>query len=47
VRRLDVVWAEHEVEVYERLKRRVDMLDESMPDYVKAVIKKHLDSKVA
>ena len=28
VRRLDIVWAEHEVEVYERLRRRVETLDE-------------------
>jgi hypothetical protein len=38
-----VVWTEHEIEMYEKLKRRVETLDESMPDYVKAVIKKHLE----
>jgi hypothetical protein len=43
VRRLDVVWTEREIEVYERLQRRVETLDESMPGYVKAVIRKHLE----
>jgi len=43
VRRLDVVWTEREVEVYERLQRRVETLDRPMPDYVKAVIRKHLE----
>jgi hypothetical protein len=43
VRRLDVVWTEREVEVYERLQRRVETLDRSIPDYVKAVIRKHLE----
>ena len=47
VRRLDIVWGEHEVEVYERLRRRVETLDESMPGYVKAIIKKHLDEGAA
>lgn len=43
IRRLDVVWTEHETRVYEKLKQHVQALDESMPDYVKAVIKKHLE----
>ena len=47
VRRLDIVWGEHEVEVYERLRRRVETLDESMPGYVKAIIKTHLDEGAA
>ena len=44
IRRLDVVWTEREVEVYERLQHRVEMTEESMPDYVKAVIRKHLET---
>jgi hypothetical protein len=43
IRRLDVIWTEHKVAVYEKLRRRVEALDETMPDYVKAVIKKHLE----
>jgi len=45
IRRLDIVWTEHEVEVYEKLKRRVEKLQEPMPDYVKAVIRKHLEER--
>jgi len=44
MRRLDVVWTEREVEMYERLQRRVKMTEESMPDYVKAIIRKHLET---
>ncbi len=44
IRRLDVIWTDHEVEVYERLKRRTEAVQQHMPDYVKAVIKKHLDT---
>jgi hypothetical protein len=42
VRRLDIVWTDHEVEVYERLKRRAEQLGQEMPEYVKIVIKEHL-----
>jgi len=44
VRRLDVIWREDEVEDYEELSQRVQILNASMPDYVKAVIKEHLES---
>lgn len=43
VRRLDVIWTEHEVEVYERLKKCAKNAREKMPDYVKAIIRKHLN----
>ena len=43
VRRLDIVWTEHEIEVYERLKKRAANAQERMPAYVKSVVKKHLD----
>jgi hypothetical protein len=42
VRRLEVVWTEHEVETYERLKERAQRMHQAMPDYVKLVIRKHL-----
>ncbi|HLB12215.1 MAG TPA: HNH endonuclease [Dehalococcoidia bacterium] len=42
VRRLDLVWAEHEVAVYERLKDRAQYAHQPMPEYVKRVLKKHL-----
>lgn len=42
VRRLDIVWTEQEVETYERLKRLADASGEAMPEYVKAVLARHL-----
>jgi hypothetical protein len=42
VRRLDITWTEHEIAVYEKLKQRAEIAEESMPDYVKAVIRNHL-----
>lgn len=44
VRRLDVVWTEHEIEVYERLKERAKSVQARIPKYVKAVIKKHVEN---
>ena len=43
IRRLELVWTEHEIEVYEKLKHRAKMVHERMPDYVKNVIKNHLE----
>lgn len=42
IRRLDIVWNESEVETYEKLKQQAETLHELMPEYVKAVIKRHL-----
>lgn len=42
VRRLDLVWTEEEVALYERLRLRAEQRHETMPDYVKAVLEKHL-----
>lgn len=41
-RRLDVVWSEDEIEMYERLKERAERTRETMPGYVKSIIRKHL-----
>lgn len=43
IRRLDVVWAEDEVEIYEKLRSQAQALEETMPDHVKAVIKSHIE----
>jgi 5-methylcytosine-specific restriction endonuclease McrA len=43
IRRLDLVWTEDEVEIYEKLKHQTDQVGEAMPDYVKKVISKHLE----
>jgi hypothetical protein len=42
IRRLDVVWEQQEVEIFEKLKQRAEVAHESTPDYVKKIIEKHL-----
>ena len=42
IRRLDMVWTEEEVEEFIQLQKKAISLGESMPDYVKAVLRKHL-----
>jgi len=42
IRRLDVVWTEKEIEVYERLRALACRSGARIPDYVKTVIAKHL-----
>lgn len=43
IRRLDIVWSGDEVKVFEKFRERVEKLNESMPNYVKAVIKNYLE----
>jgi 5-methylcytosine-specific restriction endonuclease McrA len=42
VRRLDVVWSEQEVQVYDRLRQLADEAQQAMPEYVKAVLSRHV-----
>lgn len=42
IRRLDVVWAEAEVEVFERLRERAESLETPLPEYVKSVLDNHV-----
>jgi hypothetical protein len=42
IRRLDVVWTEKEVEIYEKLRKRAESVEEPLPEYVKAVLALHL-----
>ncbi len=44
VRRLDVIWTEQEVQHYEKMKRLADQLNAALPEYVKAVLRKHLEN---
>jgi 5-methylcytosine-specific restriction endonuclease McrA len=44
MRRLDLVWSESEVALYDELQRRARASNEELPDYVKAVLEKHLSS---
>lgn len=42
VRRLDIMWTGDEVEVYDRLKKKTEKLQQGMPAYVKKLIDKNL-----
>ena len=42
IRRLDIVWTGDEVEVYDRLKKKTEELQQDMPAYVKKIIAKYL-----
>ena len=44
IRRLEIVWRNSEVSVYDRLKSKVKS-NEDFPDYVKQVLKKHVENK--
>jgi len=38
------VWTAKEIEVYEALKKRAEKLKSTMPDYVKAALKRHIEN---
>lgn len=42
IRRIDLVWSGDEVQDYQALKRIADGLGTNLPDYVRAVLKKHV-----
>ena len=42
VRRLDIIWTSAEVEVYDRLKKKTEELQQEMPSYVKRIIERNL-----
>jgi len=41
-RRMDIMWTGTEVEVYDRLKRKTETLQQEMPAYVKKIIERNL-----
>jgi hypothetical protein len=43
VRRLDLTWAEDDVLIYEQLQRFADQAHETLPDYVKRILKQRID----
>jgi len=43
IRRLDVVWDEDDVRLYEKLKARAHLLQKPLPDYVKSIIRLELE----
>ena len=42
-RRLEIVWTEQEVETFEQLRGKAEAAQETMPEYVKSIVKQHLD----
>jgi len=42
IRRVDIIWAEEEVEIYEKLKRKTSELQKDMPSYIKGLIENKL-----
>lgn len=45
IRRADILWAESEVEIYEKLKQRTLELQKNVPGYVKEIVEQHLKTK--
>jgi hypothetical protein len=45
IRRADIMWAENEVAVYEKLKQRTLQLQKNIPGYVKEIVEEHLKTK--
>ena len=43
VRRLDVLWDENDMRIYEKLKHRAEESKHTIPDYVKKIIMEHLE----
>ena len=41
-RRMDIMWSGPEVEVYDRLKKKTEELQQDKPAYVKKIIEKNL-----
>lgn len=46
IRRVDIMWTENEVDVYETLKERTEDLQKELPNFIKEIIEKHLEKKV-
>jgi hypothetical protein len=45
LRRLDLVWKDHEVEEHDRLTVLAKALKAELPEYVKAILRKHLNQE--
>ncbi len=44
IRRLDIVWKEDEVALFEQLKNRSDLSGDQMPDFVKKIVARYLNN---
>lgn len=45
IRRLDIIWADAEVEIFDAIKKSAETYGESLPDYVKHLLEKQFKSK--
>jgi hypothetical protein len=45
IRRLDLVWVEDEVSIYEKIKAYAAAADESLPDFVKSVLARYVSNR--
>jgi hypothetical protein len=45
MRRLDILWTDDEVAVYDRLKKKTEELQQEIPAYVKKIIERNLEKK--
>ncbi len=43
IRRLDLTWSEGETSVYDRIKAQSEAVQEAMPEFVKDILRKHLE----
>lgn len=46
VRRMDILWSGEEVKDYDKLKARTQTLQRKMPDFVKEILRKHVQDNV-
>jgi hypothetical protein len=45
IRRLDITWTEEEISAYEQLRNAALTEDETLPEYVKKILKSHFESE--
>ncbi len=45
IRRLDIIWADEEVEIFDAIKKSAETYGESLPNYVKRLLEKQFKSK--
>lgn len=45
IRRLDIIWADEEIEIFDAMKKSAETYGESLPNYVKKLLEKQFKSK--
>lgn len=44
IRRLDIIWEEHEIKLFDKLIQKAEENQKSMPDYVKIILTMHIEA---